>query len=66
MIINIGNRMFSIFLDLMNLLMMGYFVVIAVMLIKINIRERMSRGRTRTQAIMDIFKDIFYIQRIGK
>jgi len=46
--------------------MIGYFVVIAVMLIKINIQERMSRGRTRTQAIMDIFKDIFYIQRIGK
>jgi len=58
--------MFSIFLDLMNILMIGYFVVIAVMLIKINIQERMSRGRTRTQAIMDIFKDIFYIQRIGK
>jgi len=46
--------------------MMGYFVVIVVMLIKINIQERMSRGRTRRQALIDIFKDIFYIERIDK
>ena len=58
--------MFSLFLDAMTLVMMGYFVILIVWLAKLNIEERMSRGRTRRQALMDIVRDIFYIERIGK
>jgi len=58
--------MFSLFLDAMTLAMLGYFVILIVWLAKLNIKERMSRGRTRRQALMDIVRDIFYIERIGK
>jgi hypothetical protein len=58
--------MFSLFLDAMIVVMTGYFVGLMVWLAKINIEERMSRGRTRKQALMDIVRDIFYIERIGK
>jgi hypothetical protein len=58
--------MFSLFLDIMNGFMCLYFVGIIVMLVRINIQERMSRGRTLGQAVLDIFKDTFYITRIGK
>jgi CO dehydrogenase/acetyl-CoA synthase beta subunit len=58
--------MFSLFLDIMNGFMFLYFVGIIVMLVRINIQERMSRGRTLGQAVLDIFKDTFYITRIGK
>jgi hypothetical protein len=58
--------MIDLFLDAMTLVMMGYFVILIVWLAKLNIKERMSRGRTRRQALMDIVRDIFYIERIGK
>jgi len=57
--------MFSLFLDAMNLVLVGYFVGIAVMLFKINLAERKERGMTTRQALKDILKDIFYIQKIG-
>jgi preprotein translocase subunit SecG len=58
--------MFSLFLDAMTVVMTGYFVILIIWLAKINIEERMSRGRTCKQALMDILRDIFYIERIGK
>lgn len=58
--------MFSLFLDAMTVVMTGYFVILIIWLAKINIEERMSRGRTCKQALMDILQDIFYIERIGK
>ena len=57
--------MLDLFLDVMNLLFVGYFIGIAVMLFKINLAERKGRGMTTRQAIKDIFKEIFYIQKIG-
>ena len=57
--------MLDLFLDVMNLLFVGYFIGVAVMLFKINLAERKGRGMTTRQAIKDIFKEIFYIQKIG-
>ena len=57
--------MFSLFLDAMNLVLVGYFVGIAVMLFKINLAERKGRGATTRQALKDMAKDLFYIQKIG-
>jgi len=58
--------MFGLFLDAMLVVMTGYFVILIIWLAKINIEERMSRGCTRKQALMDIVRDIFYMERIGK
>jgi len=57
--------MLSLFLDAMNLVFVGYFIGIAVMLFKINLAERKDRGMTTRQAIRDMFKELFYIQKIG-
>lgn len=57
--------MLSLFLDAMNLVFVGYFFGIAVMLFKINLAERKDRGMTTRQAIRDMFKELFYIQKIG-
>jgi len=58
--------MLDLFLDAMTLAMLGYFVVLAVWLAKVNIEERMERGRTFRQAVKDVVKDIFCITRVGK
>ena len=58
--------MIDLFLDGMTIMMLLYFVALIGWLAKLNIEERMSRGRTRRQALMDIVRDIFYIERIGK
>ena len=57
--------MLDLFLDVMNLLFVGYFIGVAVMLFKINLAERKGRGMTTRESIKDIFKEIFYIQKIG-
>jgi|GEM_PF-4015097 len=57
--------MLGLFLDIMNLLFVGYFLGIAVMLFKINLAERKGRGMTTRQALKDMVKEIFYIQKIG-
>ena len=57
--------MLSLFLDIMNLIFVGYFIGVAVMLFKINLAERKSRGATTRQALKDMAKDLFYIQKIG-
>ena len=57
--------MLDLFLDVMNLLFVGYFIGVAVMLFKINLAERKDRGMTTRQAIRDMFKELFYIQKIG-
>ena len=57
--------MLGLFLDVMNLIFIGYFIGVAVMLFKINLAERKARGMTTRQALKDIVKEIFYIQKIG-
>jgi hypothetical protein len=67
--------MLGLFLDVMNLIFIGYFIGIAVMLFKfigiavmlfkINLAERKGQGMTTRQALKDIVRDIFYIQKIG-
>ena len=57
--------MLDLFLDVMNLLFVGYFIGVAVMLFKINLAERKGRGMTTRQALKDMVKDLFYIQKIG-
>ena len=57
--------MLSLFLDIMNLIFVGYFLGVAVMLFKINLAERKGRGMTTRQALKDMVKDLFYIQKIG-
>ena len=57
--------MMGLFLDVMNLLFIGYFIGIAVMLFKINLAERKGRGMTTRQALKDMIKELFYIQKIG-
>ena len=57
--------MLGLFLDVMNLVFIGYFIGVAVMLFKINLAERKARGMTTRQALKDIVKEIFYIQKIG-
>jgi hypothetical protein len=57
--------MLGLFLDAMNLIFIGYFLGIAVMLFRINLSERKERGMTTRQALKDMMKDLFYIQRIG-
>jgi len=57
--------MLGLFLDTMNLIFIGYFLGIAVMLFRINLSERKKRGMTTRQALKDMMKDLFYIQRIG-
>jgi hypothetical protein len=54
-----------LFLDVMTLIFIGYFIGIAVMLFKINLAERKGQGMTTRQALKDIVRDIFYIQKIG-
>ena len=54
-----------LFLDVMTLIFIGYFIGIAVMLFKINLAERKGRGMTTRQALKDIVRDIFYIQKFG-
>jgi len=58
--------MLDLFLDAMTIAMLGYFVVLAGWLAKVNIEERMERGRTFRQAVKDVVKDIFCITRVGK
>ena len=55
-----------LFLDVMTLIFIGYFVGIAVMLFKINLAERKGQGMTTRQALKDIVRDIFYIQKFGR
>jgi hypothetical protein len=57
--------MLNLFLNTMNLIFVGYFIGVAVMLFKINLAERKGRGMTTRQALKDIVKEIFYIQKIG-
>ena len=57
--------MLDLFLDAMTIAMLGYFVVLAGWLAKVNIEERMERGRTFRQAVKDVVKDIFCITRVG-
>ena len=57
--------MLELFLDAMNLVFVGYFLGVAVMLFKINLAERKDRGMTTRQALKDMVKDLFYIQKIG-
>lgn len=57
--------MLGLFLDVMNLIFIGYFIGIAVMLFKINLAERKGRGMTTRQALKDMIKELFYIQKIG-
>ena len=54
-----------LFLDVMTLIFIGYFIGIAVMLFKINLAERKGRGMTTRQALKDMIKELFYIQKIG-
>jgi hypothetical protein len=55
-----------LFLDVMTLIFIGYFIGIAVMLFKINLAERKGQGMTTRQALKDIVRDIFYIQKFGR
>ena len=57
--------MLSLFLDIMNLIFVGYCLGVAVMLFKINLAERKGRGMATRQALKDMVKDLFYIQKIG-
>ena len=57
--------MLGLFLDVMNLIFIGYFIGVAVMLFKINLAERKGRGMTTRQALKDMIKELFYIQKIG-
>ena len=56
----------EVFMAVLQTLFGIYFVVVIVMLVRLNIRERMSRGISLGQALKDIAKDTFYIQQIGK
>jgi UPF0716 family protein affecting phage T7 exclusion len=55
-----------LFLDVMTLIFIGYFIGIAVTLFKINLAERKGQGMTTRQALKDIVRDIFYIQKFGR
>ena len=57
--------MLGLFLDVMNLIFIGYFIGVAMMLFKINLAERKGRGMTTRQALKDMIKELFYIQKIG-
>lgn len=57
--------MLGLFLDAMNLVFVGYFLGVAVMLFKINLAERKGRGMTTKQALKDMVRELFYIQKIG-
>jgi uncharacterized membrane protein len=58
--------MTSFILQIMTLMMLVYFIFIIILLVRMNIKERMDRGITKKQAIRDILNEIFTIKTMNK